>query len=124
MVKITDNALPPPELIKVGYTTLDPDTRRVGLNTGNPYRLQYVAIWKVTDGKAAEKAAHDSLYGLEAKPYYGGGSEWFMLPKNRYVGAQTLIQEALKSKKMLASTDNWVSAMIQNMDYKRRSTHK
>lgn len=98
MVQATPDAKPaPPNLIKVGYTTQDPDERRVQLNTGNPYQLQYVAAWKVKDGfgPQGEKVAHNSLNGLRAKPEYGGGQEWFSLPVGGYEGAVDLIQGAL-----------------------------
>lgn len=122
----TVTAEPPPKLIKVGYTSLDFDARRRVLNTGNPYLLQYVATWKVTDGQKGERVAHDTLddLNLRAQPYYGGGREWFRLPEGGYVGAQKLIEGALKDHQMLASSENWVSPMILNMDYKRRPTHK
>ena len=125
-VTAESSAKSPPELIKVGYTSLDFEERRRKLNTGNPYLLQYVATWKVTDGPKGERVAHNTLadLNLRAQPYYGGGREWFRLPKGRYVGAQKLIEGALKDLQMLASSENWVSPMISNMDYKRRPTHK
>ena len=123
----TNFAQPPPELIKVGYT-VNLDERRVTLNTGNPYKLVYVAIWRVKDAQKGEKVAHESLDGqsLRARPYYGGGYEWFMLPTGRYSGAQKLIQRALEDHQMLVPSKNgpWVSPKIENMDYKRRPNHK
>ena len=98
MVQATSAAEPaPPNLIKVGYTTQDPNDRRVQLNTGNPYKLQYVAAWKVKDGfgPQGEEVAHKRLNGLRAKPVYGGGQEWFSLPVGGYEGAVDLIQLAL-----------------------------
>ena len=90
-----DNVQKPPDLIKVGYTSLDPEKRRSTLNTGNPYKLKYVKKWMVNDGINGEKAAHDSLAGLEARPDYGGGSEWFKLPDGGLLKAQKLIEAAL-----------------------------
>ena len=103
MDRVTNNAPPPPELIKVGYTTQKLDDRRIELNTGNPYKLEYVAAWKVMDGQEGEKVAHNRLIeeSLKAKPDYGGGREWFKLPPNKYAGAQTLIQTALQQTGML-----------------------
>ena len=116
MDRVTDNANPPPELIKVGYTTQKLDDRRIELNTGNPYKLEYVAAWRVVDGQEGEKVAHYHLSqeGLKAKPDYGGGREWFRLPLNKYAGAQTLIQTALQQKGMLHDdkSKNYVSKEI------------
>lgn len=98
MVQATLAAEPaPPNLIKVGYTTQNPNDRRVQLNTGNPYQLQYVAVWKVKDGfgPQGEQVAHNSLNGLRARPIYGGGKEWFSLPDGGYDGAVDLVQGAL-----------------------------
>ena len=100
MVQATPAAEPaPPNLIKVGYTTKKLEDRRVKLNTGNPYKLEYVAAWRVKDGLGpqGEKVAHNILNGLRAKPIYGGGKEWFSLPDRGYDGAVALVQGALSS---------------------------
>lgn len=102
MVQATANALPaPPALIKVGRTD-DPQQRPYTLNTGNPYRLEYVAGWRVTDAIRGERAAHASLNGLRAQPDYGGGREWFRLPVGGLPMAQHLIQQALAQHHLLA----------------------
>lgn len=107
MSKKDVNALAPPRLIKVGETGLyELADRRNNLNTGNPYRLDYKAIWKVKDTKIGEEWAHASLVGREAKPLYGGGSEWFMLPPEADGGfdkARRLIEEGLNLSKVLDS---------------------
>lgn len=107
MSKKDFKALAPPQLIKVGETGLGGlADRRNNLNTGNPYRLDYKAIWKVTDTKIGEEYAHVSLVGREAKPLYGGGSEWFMLPPEADGGfdeARRLIEEGLNLSGVLDS---------------------
>lgn len=90
----------PPPLIKVGETGLNGLVgRRSELNTGNPYRLDYVAIWKVTDTKIGEEWAQATL--TEAKPFYGGGREWFILPTGGLADARKLIQDALDHSNVL-----------------------
>ena len=105
MSKRDVNALAPPQLIKVGETGLGGlADRRNNLNTGNPYRLDYKAIWKVKDTIIGEEYAHASLVGREAKPLYGGGSEWFILPSDDEGGfneARRLIEEALEGSEVL-----------------------
>lgn len=98
----------PPPLIKVGETGLGMATlaaRRTTLNTGNPYRLEYLARWKVTDAEEAERLAHQSLAHLNAYNDYGGGREWFSLPPDGYLGARKLIQEALQNQQGLLDSD-------------------
>jgi len=102
MSKINDNVQAPPPLIKVGETGLNGlDGRRTQLNTGNPYRLDYVAIWKVKDTEIGEEWAHASLNNFKAQHLYGGGSEWFRLPPGGLAGARKLIQEGLELSKVL-----------------------
>lgn len=107
MSKIDANVQAPPPLIKVGETGLNGlAERRNNLNTGNPYRLDYKAIWKVKDTIIGEEYAHASLGGREAKPLYGGGSEWFMLPPEADGGfdeARRLIEEGLNFSGVLDS---------------------
>lgn len=99
MFRANNNVQAPPLLIKVGETGLgNLNHRRMELNTGNPYRLDYVARWRVTDTKTGEEWAHTSLKGREAKPLYGGGREWFILPSDDEGGfnkARRLIEDAL-----------------------------
>lgn len=98
MVQATVNALPPPpHLIKVGRTVNLPG-RRSALNTGNPYRLEYVQHWPVSDAKEGERVAHDRLVNLHLRAYpdYGGGREWFRLPAGGLHEAQLLIRGALE----------------------------
>lgn len=104
MVQATGNALPaPPALIKVGYTTGNLEQRRYSLNTGNPYRLEYVQSWLVMDAKEGERVALNSLHahGLEAQPDYRGGREWFRLPVGGLAIAQNLIGQALADHDLL-----------------------
>lgn len=74
-----------PNLIKVGQTIKPLKRRLQELNTGNPYRLQIVAAWRVTSGKLGEKAAHSYLDNdptcerAKFNPTYGGGREWFIV---------------------------------------------
>lgn len=97
----------PPEFIKVGKTN-NLVKRRSDLNAGNPFRLAYVAAWKVTDMKEGEKQAHKYLNTgkLSVKPYLDGGSEWFALPTSTQ-GRSGLdkvhdeIQELLKINSLL-----------------------
>lgn len=99
MSKIDPNVQAPPPLIKVGESGLnDLAERRDVLNTGNPYRLDYVerCTWKVKDTKIGEEWAHASLVDLEAKPLYGGGREWFRLPPRGLDRACELIKEGLE----------------------------
>ena len=94
----------PPPLIKVGRTGLDGlNDRRSALNTGNPYRLDYVAKWRVTDTIIGEAQAITSLanQNLRARPLYGGGREWFALPADGFPGARGLIQHALEVSQVL-----------------------
>ena len=101
MVQATVNALPaPPALIKVGRT-VNLQRRRTTLNTGNPYRLEYVRRWQVLDARRGERAAHLSLNGLEAQPDYRGGREWFRLPYGGLPMAQRLIHQALAHHHLL-----------------------
>lgn len=99
MSKIDADVQAPPPLIKVGQTGLnDLAERRNNLNTGNPYRLDYVerCRWRVKNTNIGEKWAHASLVGLEAKPLYGGGQEWFRLPPLGLDRACELIEEGLE----------------------------
>lgn len=92
----------PPPLIKVGETGLNGlVARRHQLNTGNPYRLDYVARWKVTDTEKGEEEAHAGL--KKAKPSYGGGREWFYLPEEGFYKARKLIEKRLNFSKVLDS---------------------
>ena len=89
-------------MIKVGETGLNGlVARRHQLNTGNPYRLDYVARWKVTDTEKGEEKAQADL--KKAKPSYGGGREWYFLPKGGFVKARKLIEKELKLSKVLDS---------------------
>ena len=100
MSKKAANVKAPPLLIKVGQTGLNGlDARRRQLNTGNPYRLDYFARWKVTDTEKGEKKAQASL--KKAKPSYGGGREWYFLPKGGFDTARKLIEYELKLSKVL-----------------------
>lgn len=105
MFRANNNVQAPPLLIKVGETGLgNLNHRRMELNTGNPYRLDYVARWRVTDTITGEQWAHGSLVGREARPLYGGGREWFMLPSEAEGGfneARRLIEEALELSEVL-----------------------
>lgn len=105
MFRANNNVQAPPLLIKVGETGLgNLNHRRMELNTGNPYRLDYVARWRVTDTKTGEEWAHASLKDRKAKPLYGGGREWFILPSDDEGGfneARRLIQDALELSDVL-----------------------
>ena len=108
MSRTNVNVYAPPPLIKVGETGLGMATlaaRRTTLNTGNPYKLEYFARWKVTDAEEAETLAHQSLAHLKAYNDYGGGREWFSLPPDGYLGARKLIQEALQNQQGLLDSD-------------------
>ena len=100
MSRTNVNVHAPPPLIKVGETGLNGlGHRRNELNTGNPYRLDYVAIWKVKDTKIGEEWAQATL--KEAKPLYGGGREWFILPAGGLAKVRKLIEEALDHSEVL-----------------------
>lgn len=92
-------------MIKVGETGLNRlDPRLIELNTGNPYRLDYLAKWKVTNTKIGEKEALRSLAEFKAQPSYGGGREWFVLPPvGGFNEARRLIEEGLRHSGVLDS---------------------
>lgn len=100
MSKKAANVKAPPPLIKVGKTGLNGlIARRHQLNTGNPYRLDYDTTWKVKDTEIGEERAQDTL--KKAQPSYGGGREWYFLPKGGFGKARKLIEKELKLSKVL-----------------------
>ena len=94
-----------PKLIKVGQTSQPLENRRRQLNTGNPYRLDIVAAWKVKNKVLGERAAHKYLDDrrrknyVRAKPQYGGGTEWFIVKNGDLDKVFWGIGRALRRKK-------------------------
>lgn len=91
-----------PKLIKVGRTSQPLENRRRQLNTGNPYRLEVVAAWKVNNEVLGERAAHkyldDDKNYVRAKPQYGGGKEWFIVKYDDLDKVFSGIERALRGK--------------------------
>ena len=100
------------KLIKVGRTSGSLEKRRRELNTGNPYRLNIVAAWKVKNSNLGEKAAHKFLddgrrvnyVRARPQPEYGGGREWFIIQDNNLDKVYYGIENALKTVKQFVKT--------------------
>lgn len=78
--------------VKIGLTERDPDDRRRDLQTGNPFQLIVQERYGVRNMKSAETDAHDVARGFQT---FGGGTEWFHVPKN--VHLDTFIGEVYKT---------------------------
>ena len=94
-----------PKFIKVGQTRLPLEKRRRDLNTGNPFRLDIVAAWRVTDKGLGEKAAHlyldsDRKSYERTRPKYGGGREWFLVKKGGCRKVYDGIEKNLRAKNL------------------------
>ena len=64
---------------KIGAST-DVATRVYNLQTGNPRKLEYVRLYRVTDCLQAENVAYNSVTRYCAN--LGGGTEWFHVVGN------------------------------------------
>ena len=66
----------PSGFYKVGCSKQKPIENRLrDLQTGNPYKLEFLRKVEVNNMKEAEKEVHDALKDYEVS--YGGGKEWF-----------------------------------------------
>lgn len=61
--------------VKVGYSLLNPDSRRASMQTGNPRRLRVLGIWEAGTYED-EQALLLELDRFRAP----GGTEWFEIP--------------------------------------------
>ena len=87
--------------VKIGLTERDPDDRRRDLQTGNPFKLIVKAWYEVKKMKLAEE---DAQYVARKYQTFGGGKEWFHVPKgvdlNKFI---TTIYDTLDKNNRLRS---------------------
>ena len=67
---------------KVGGTGMTKNLRRSTLNTGNPRQLHMLVFTRVARTRDTERAIRSSL--ARWRVYYGGGREWFHVPRNQW----------------------------------------
>ena len=85
------------------------DTRRGNLQTGNPRELTVEKKYKVSNCKEAEGKVHDAFkpkvnnnYNAASKYKidYGGGTEWYKVPANKYGNFKSVIETAIQKYRL------------------------
>ena len=88
---------------KVGFTSRNVNSRLKELQGGNPHKIVPVFHRSVKDVGQAEKAAKDSVKKYNCQHKYGGGVEWYEVPKaekNKFLSTIKGAIGRFKGKKM------------------------